>query len=103
MLCVPHKTQQSPHVPLIFGGAWLSLSVWFELKSESNVRPQLRSQVEHPRRIQLRRLNEPKRASTQKVRPCGRFLQFIFPSLIVWNGTCTKEIIKMDLEGMAPT
>lgn len=35
-------------------------------------------------------------------RLCLQIRQDRNPSLIVWIGTCTTEIIKMDLEGMAP-
>uniref|UniRef100_UPI0030028E40 photochlorophyllide reductase subunit N n=1 Tax=Cephaleuros diffusus TaxID=1519597 RepID=UPI0030028E40 len=35
-------------------------------------------------------------------RLCMQIRQDRNPSLIVWIGTCTTEIIKMDLEGMAP-
>ena len=35
-------------------------------------------------------------------RLCLKIKQDQNPSLIVWIGTCTTEIIKMDLEGMAP-
>lgn len=35
-------------------------------------------------------------------RLCLKIKQDRNPSLIVWIGTCTTEIIKMDLEGMAP-
>lgn len=35
-------------------------------------------------------------------RLCLQIKQDRNPSLIVWIGTCTTEIIKMDLEGMAP-
>jgi len=36
-------------------------------------------------------------------RLCLQIKQDRNPSVIVWIGTCTTEIIKMDLEGMAPT
>jgi light-independent protochlorophyllide reductase subunit N len=36
-------------------------------------------------------------------RLCAQIKQDRNPSVIVWIGTCTTEIIKMDLEGMAPT
>ena len=36
-------------------------------------------------------------------RLCLQIRQDRNPSVIVWIGTCTTEIIKMDLEGMAPT
>jgi light-independent protochlorophyllide reductase subunit N len=36
-------------------------------------------------------------------RLCVQIQQDRHPSVIVWIGTCTTEIIKMDLEGMAPT
>lgn len=36
------------------------------------------------------------------LRLCARIQRDRAPSLIVWIGTCTTEIIKMDLEGMAP-
>jgi len=36
-------------------------------------------------------------------RLCLQIKQERNPSVIVWIGTCTTEIIKMDLEGMAPT
>jgi light-independent protochlorophyllide reductase subunit N len=35
-------------------------------------------------------------------RLCSQIKQDRNPSVIVWIGTCTTEIIKMDLEGMAP-
>ena len=35
-------------------------------------------------------------------RLCLKIQQDRHPSVIVWIGTCTTEIIKMDLEGMAP-
>lgn len=35
-------------------------------------------------------------------RLCAQIKQDRNPSVIVWIGTCTTEIIKMDLEGMAP-
>ena len=35
-------------------------------------------------------------------RLCLQIKQDRNPSVIVWIGTCTTEIIKMDLEGMAP-
>lgn len=35
-------------------------------------------------------------------RLCAKIKQDRNPSVIVWIGTCTTEIIKMDLEGMAP-
>lgn len=35
-------------------------------------------------------------------RLCNQIKQDRNPSVIVWIGTCTTEIIKMDLEGMAP-
>ena len=35
-------------------------------------------------------------------RLCSQIQQDRNPSVIVWIGTCTTEIIKMDLEGMAP-
>jgi light-independent protochlorophyllide reductase subunit N len=35
-------------------------------------------------------------------RLCAQIQQDRNPSVIVWIGTCTTEIIKMDLEGMAP-
>lgn len=35
-------------------------------------------------------------------RLCLEIKQDVNPSVIVWIGTCTTEIIKMDLEGMAP-
>lgn len=35
-------------------------------------------------------------------RLCLQIKQYRNPSVIVWIGTCTTEIIKMDLEGMAP-
>jgi light-independent protochlorophyllide reductase subunit N len=36
-------------------------------------------------------------------RLCFQIKQDRNPSVIVWIGTCTTEIIKMDLEGMAPS
>ena len=36
------------------------------------------------------------------LRLCLQIKQDRNPSVIVWIGTCTTEIIKMDLEGMAP-
>ena len=35
-------------------------------------------------------------------RLCSQIKKDRNPSVIVWIGTCTTEIIKMDLEGMAP-
>ena len=39
---------------------------------------------------------------TELKRLCLQIKQDRNPSVIVWIGTCTTEIIKMDLEGMAP-
>ena len=39
---------------------------------------------------------------TELKRLCRQIKQDRNPSVIVWIGTCTTEIIKMDLEGMAP-